>query len=95
MPVSTPAAARISDPEHTDVVQVAVSCAWRTQSSTFWSCACSNVDIPPGTRTMSGEGVSSNEWVAPTSSTPESAAIGPDSCQTKRTSVSGRLRKTS
>ena len=35
LPLSTPAAARISDPEHTDVVQLAVSWARRTQSSTF------------------------------------------------------------
>ena len=85
----------MTDPEHTDAVHVAVSWAWRTQSSTFSSRACSKVVIPPGTRMMSGEGVSANEWVAPTSSTPESAAIGPGSCQTNRTSASGRLRSTS
>ncbi len=32
--------------------------------------------MPPGTRMMSGDGVSSNECVAPTTSTPESAVIG-------------------
>jgi hypothetical protein len=66
-----------------------------TDLPAFWSRACSNVDMPPGTTMTSGEGVSSNEWVAPMTRTPESAVIGPGSCQTKRISVSGRLRSTS
>ena len=75
----------MSEPEHTDVVQVAVWCAVRTQSSSFSSRVCSTVVIPPGTKMTSGEGVSANEWVAPMTRTSESAVIGPGSCQTKRT----------
>ena len=95
LPSSSPAAASMIEPEHTDAVHVAVSCALRSQSSTFSSRACSIVENPPGTRMTSGEGVSSNECVAPTTSTPESAVIGPGSCQTKRTSASGSQRRLS
>lgn len=94
-PRSRPAAARIAEPEHTDVVQVDDSWARRSQSGSFPSRACSIDVMPPGTRMMSGEGVSSKECVAPISSTPESAGIGPGSCQTKRTSASGRASPTS
>src|ERR1700726_1146900 len=84
-PLSRPAAARITDPEHTDVVQLAVRWARRNHSSSASSRACTGVDGPPGTRITSGEGVSANEWVAPMTSTPESAVIGPDSCHTNLT----------
>jgi len=94
-PLSRPAAARITDPEHTDVVQLAVRWARRNHSSSASSRACTGVDGPPGTRITSGEGVSANEWVAPMTSTPESAVIGPDSCHTNLTSASGRFRSTS
>ena len=95
LPSSRPAAARMTEPEHTDVVQVAVWCAERTQSSSTSSRACSMVVIPPGTKMTSGVGVSANEWVAPMIRTPESAVIGPGSCHTKRTSASGSRCSTS
>ena len=50
---------------------------------------------PPGTSTMSGEGVSSKACVAPIASTPESATTGPGSCATKRMSAPGSPRSTS
>ena len=83
------------EPEQTDVVHVAVPSACRTQSSNASSRECSTVVIPPGTRMMSGEGVSAKEWVAPMTRTPESAVIGPGSCHTNRISVSGSQRNTS
>ena len=77
LPSSRPAAASSTEPEHTEAVQVVVSWVRRSQSRSRSSRACSIVENPPGTSTMSGAGVSSNECVAPMTSTPESAAIGP------------------
>ncbi|SKV20869.1 Uncharacterised protein [Mycobacteroides abscessus subsp. abscessus] len=94
-PSSRPAAASTSEPLHTDVVQAAAGCTRRNQSSSFSSRAAIVVPGPPGTSTTSGSGVSPKEWVAPMTSTPESAVTGPGSCHTNRTSVSGMKRNTS
>ena len=59
-PSSSPAAASTSEPVHTDVVNVDVSWAVRTQSSTSSSCSRSRVPKPPGNTTTSGAGSSSN-----------------------------------
>ena len=93
LPSSSPAAASMIEPEQTETVHVAVSCALRSQARTFSSRACSIVEKPPGTKMTSGVSVSSKECVAPTTSTPLSAAIGPGACQTKRTSAPGRKRR--
>ncbi|SHT91241.1 Uncharacterised protein [Mycobacteroides abscessus subsp. abscessus] len=86
----------MSDPLHTDAVQDVVSCTFRSQSSTRSSAAVLRVaGIEPPTRTMSGAGVSVNEWVAPSVSTPLSVTIGPGWCHTNRNSADGRPRSIS
>jgi hypothetical protein len=55
-PSSSPAAASTSDPVHTDVVNVVVACAVRTQSSTRSSVINARVPWPPGNTTTSGCG---------------------------------------
>ena len=55
-PSSSPAAPSTSEPVQTDVVNVVVSCAVRTQSSTRSSCINGRVPTPPGKTMMSGCG---------------------------------------
>ena len=59
-PSSRPAAPSTSDPVHTDVVNVVVVCALRTQSSTRSSSISARVPTPPGKTMMSGSATSSN-----------------------------------
>ncbi len=89
-PASMPAAARISEPEHTDVVHLLVRCTWRSHAMRSLSRMAGSVPVsPPGTSTMSGAGVSANEWVAPSTSTSSSVTTGPGAWLTRRISTPG------
>jgi hypothetical protein len=92
-PSSSPAAARISDPVHTDVVQLLAASARRSQSSTGPLSICASWPGPPGTRTMSGCGTSPSAASAVTVSMPVSAGTGPafSAAKTTRAPLS-RLR---
>ena len=86
-PSSSPAAARISDPVHTDVVQLLAASARRSQSCTGPSPICSSWPGPPGTSTMSGCGTSSRAASAVIVSMPVSARTGPACSAVKITSA--------
>ena len=85
-PSRRPAAASTSEPVHTDVVNVVVSWAVRTQSSTRSSCTSGRVPTPPGNTTTSGWGSSSNVASISIPRKPFSERTGPRSWPTNVTS---------
>lgn len=95
-PSSTPAAARISAPEHTEVVNRVCGWALRIHSSTSASAIIVAVSADePGIKMTSGRRVSEKAWVAPMTRTWLSVTIGPTSFHTKRRSMLGWLCRTS
>jgi hypothetical protein len=96
-PVSRPAAARISEPVHTEVVHVLVWSAARSQAcrgpSAIWSCW----PGPPGTTMMSGCGTSVRAASADTIRRPSSSLtrpMGPGRSAAKTTSAPGSALST-
>ena len=77
LPSSRPAAARISDPVHTDVVHVLVRSASRSQSSAAPPARAATSPGPPGTSTMSGARCPPSERSASSVSMPLSVRTGP------------------
>lgn len=96
-PRSSPAAPRISEPVHTDVVHVV--CWWmrRIQSWTAVSLIIATVPRlpPPGTNSTSARRTSSRARSATRVSCPVSVRTGPDCLATIVTRVLGSLHSTS
>lgn len=92
-PLSRPAAARISEPVHTEVVQVVWASTARIHSCSGPSVMCASCPGPPGTTRMSGAVTSSSVASATSPSEPRSLRCGPVRSATNTVSVPGtRLR---
>lgn len=94
-PSRTPAAARIREPVQTEVVQVLVSSAVRSQARTSGSPMVSRESGPPGTSTMSGRGTSARVLSATRARLPWSLRTGPVSLATKTVSAPGMRARSS
>lgn len=92
-PSSSPAAASSSEPVHTEVVQVLVASAVRSQSSRVSFSIWALCPGPPGTITRSGAGTSASERSAWSARLPLSLRTAPVRSATKTVSAPGvRLR---
>jgi hypothetical protein len=94
-PSRSPAAASSSEPVHTDVVQVLVASAARSQSRSTSLSICGVWPGPPGTTTMSGVGTSARVLSAVMARLPVSVRTGPACSATKTVSESGRRPRVS